>query len=122
MQLTAAATNTTHVVLASCPECHFGEVSAACEGNRNIHMSFARSGDINDLWLQPEPEPADDPAEQAAADAQMAEKGYHTHFALQAPPVAIGDSSKETHIICDAIFVLKTIVFPRQARDKHSES
>jgi hypothetical protein len=142
-ELTAVATDTTHVVLASCPEIFFGKVSAACEGNRNIHMSFARSGDINDLWLEPEPEPvpiklsepepeplpiklsepepADNPAEQAAADAQMAEKGYHMHFALQAPPVAIGDSGKTLHLLrCHSI--LQTIILPRQARDKHREN
>eukprot|EP01043_Picozoa_sp_COSAG02_P002431 COSAG02_NODE_56_length_43700_cov_33.650765_2_plen_1893_part_00 len=46
----------------------------------------------------------------AAADVRMAEKGYHTHFALQAPPVAIGGSAVQATLherLCDITDMLQ---------------
>eukprot|EP01046_Picozoa_sp_COSAG06_P035393 COSAG06_NODE_3800_length_4892_cov_4.694763_2_plen_1138_part_01 len=51
-ELAAVAVETTHVVIASCPEVYFDAVDEACEGNRNVHFSYARSGDVNDLWAR----------------------------------------------------------------------
>ena len=49
-ELVATAVDTTHVVIASCPAVHFDAVAAAIKGNRNIHESYARSGDVNNLF------------------------------------------------------------------------
>jgi hypothetical protein len=67
-ELVAAAVGTTHVVIASCPALHFDAVAAAIQGNRNIHESFARSDDVNNLWT-PEPDRRSNAGSAASEDS-----------------------------------------------------
>ena len=49
VELVSVAEGTTHVVIASCPALHFDKLDAACGTNGNIHMTFARAGDVNTI-------------------------------------------------------------------------
>lgn len=65
-ETTALASGTTHVVVASCPGVHMDVVDTVCGTNANVHLSFARSGDANELFAQ-EQHPTEKPAEGAAS-------------------------------------------------------
>ena len=49
-ELVAIAKGTTHVVIASCPGLHMATVDRLCGTNHNIHLSFARAGDVTSLF------------------------------------------------------------------------
>ena len=49
-ELVSIATGTTHVVIASCPGLHMDTVDRLCGTNHNVHLSFARAGDVTSLF------------------------------------------------------------------------
>ena len=49
-ELIKRADGDTHIIICSCPEIFMEKVNKACGNNRNVHLTFARSGDINKLF------------------------------------------------------------------------
>ena len=49
-ELIKRADGDTHIILCSCPELFMEKLTKACGNNRNIHLTFARMGDINQLF------------------------------------------------------------------------
>ena len=49
-ELVLIAKDVTHVVIASCPGLHMATVDRLCGTNHNIHLSFARAGDVTSLF------------------------------------------------------------------------
>ena len=49
-ELIKRADGDTHIILCSCPEIFMDKLTKACGKNRNIHLTFARMGDINQLF------------------------------------------------------------------------
>ena len=49
-ELVLIANGATHVVIASCPGLHMATVDRLCGTNHNIHLSFARAGDVTSLF------------------------------------------------------------------------
>ncbi len=49
-ELVKTADKDTHLIISSCPEIHFEKLIKSCGVNRNIHLTFARNNDINELF------------------------------------------------------------------------
>tara|TARA_Y100000389_G_scaffold184951_1_gene203862 strand:- start:870 stop:1415 length:546 start_codon:yes stop_codon:yes gene_type:complete len=49
-ELVKRADKDTHLIISSCPEFHFENLLQKCGDNRNIHLTFARNNDINQLF------------------------------------------------------------------------
>jgi hypothetical protein len=49
-ELVKRADKETHLIISSCPEFHFEKLIKTCGDNRNIHLTFARNNDINELF------------------------------------------------------------------------
>lgn len=50
-ELVNSADKDTHLIISSCPEIYFEKLIKSCGVNRNIHLTFARNNDINELFL-----------------------------------------------------------------------
>lgn len=49
-ELIKRANEDTHIIICSCPDIYMEKVTKVCGNNRNIHLTFARMGDINQLF------------------------------------------------------------------------
>ncbi len=49
-ELVKRADKETHLIICSCPEFHFEKLMKSCGENKNIHLTFARNNDINELF------------------------------------------------------------------------
>tara|TARA_Y100000817_G_C16838154_1_gene536744 strand:- start:35 stop:589 length:555 start_codon:yes stop_codon:yes gene_type:complete len=50
-ELIKRAYGDTHIIICSCPEVYMEKLTRACGVNTNVHLTFARSGDINQLFF-----------------------------------------------------------------------
>ena len=50
-ELIKRAYGDTHIIICSCPEVYMEKLTKACGTNINVHLTFARSGDINQLFF-----------------------------------------------------------------------
>jgi len=49
-ELVKIADKDTHLIISSCPEIYFEKLIKSCGVNPNIHLTFARNNDINELF------------------------------------------------------------------------